>query len=112
MLKRILVSLLFAGLFASLAIAANAQIKNKSPRGNKRMDIQKTRLKRGVKDGSLTRKETVRLRSERKQIKSNVKTAKSDGKLTVRERRSLRRDLNKSSKNIYKARHNKKTRKY
>jgi hypothetical protein len=112
MLKGILVSLLFVGLLGVLPIASNAQIKNKSPRGGKRMDLQKTRLKRGVKDGSLTRKETVRLRNQRRQIKSNVRTAKSDGKMTVGERRRLRRDLNKSSKSIYKARHNNKTRKY
>jgi hypothetical protein len=111
MLKRIFVSLLFVGLLGSLIIAAGAQIQNQSPRGKKRMDIQKTRLKRGVKDGSLTRRETVRLRNQRRDIKSSVKTAKSDGKMTVSERRSLRRDLNKSSKNIYKARHNNKTRK-
>ena len=110
MLKRILVSLLLAGIFASLTVATSAQIKNKSPRGNRRMDVQKTRIKRGVKDGSLTKKETVRLRRERKQIKSSVKTAKSDGKMTIPERRRLRRDLNKSSKSIYKAKHNNRTR--
>ncbi|MBS1794536.1 MAG: hypothetical protein JSS81_11815 [Acidobacteria bacterium] len=108
MLKRIGMMLLMAGLFGLLAVAANAQTK--TPRGGKRMDLQKARIKRGVKNGSLTRRETKRLRNERKRIKSDAKVAKSDGVVTRGERRSLRRELNKSSKDIYRAKHNRKTR--
>lgn len=111
MLRKVLIPVILIGLFGVFAVAANAQIKNKTPRGSKRMDIQKTRIKRGVKSGSLTKKETARLRNQRKNIKSNAKDAKSDGKVTVKERRSLRRNLNKSSKSIYRAKHNNKTRK-
>lgn len=98
-------------MIAIFATSANAQIKNKTPRGDKRMDVQKTRIKNGVKNGSLTKKETARIRSQRKQIKSKARVAKSDGVVTRKERHSLRRDLNKSSKTIYRSKHNKRTRK-
>jgi hypothetical protein len=111
MLKRVIFSLLMVGLVGIFVVAGSAQT-TRTPRGNKRMDVQKTRITRGVNNGSLTRKEAARLKNQRKEVKNNVKTAKSDGTLTVKERKGLRRDLNKSSKSIYKAKHNKKTRKY
>lgn len=106
-MKKIILLLIAVGF---LGIFSTNSFAQKTPRGKARMKVQKTRIKRGVKSGSLTKRETARLKNQRTNIKRNVKTAKSDGKVTVKERRSLHRQLNRSSKSIYRAKHNNRTR--
>lgn len=106
-MKKIILLLTLIGF---IGIAATESYAQKTPRGKKRMSIQKTRIKRGVKSGSLTAKETAHLTKERRNIKKSVRSAKSDGKLSLSERRNLHKQLNRSSKDIYKAKHNNKTR--
>lgn len=110
-MKKTIILLTMLGLFGMFAaVASHAQMTNKTPRGAKRMDIQKTRIKRGVESGSLTRRETARLKNQRRQIKSSAKNAKSDGIVTTGERRNLRGQLNRSSRSIYRMKHNNRTR--
>lgn len=105
---KVLLSLFVIGFFVVYSTESYGQI---TPRGSKRMHIQKKRIKRGVRSGSLTAKETARLARQRRNIKRSLKNAKSDdGVVGIHERRRLHRQLNKSSKNIYKAKHNNKTR--
>ena len=104
-MKKIIFMIAVIGLIGVFVNDSNAQT-TKTPHGKKRIERQNKRIKRGVKSGSLTKKETAKLGRQRHKVKSDVKTAKSDGKLTVKERGKLRKDLNRSSKGIYKAKHN------
>jgi preprotein translocase subunit SecG len=79
-----LVSILVLVMFVfALGLSALAQ---KTPSVDNRERRQQKRIHRGVKSGSLTKREAARL--EKQQIKTHKMEAKakSDGKVTVRER--------------------------
>lgn len=82
----------------------------KTPVVNKRQVNQRARIRQGVKSGELTRGEAAKLRSEQRTIQAEKKMAKADGQVTPAERAKLRHDQNKASKDIYRKKHNEKTR--
>jgi len=86
-----------------------AQDGTKTPIVNERQKLQHERIKEGVKSGELTKGEARKLHSEEKSIKAEKQMAKADGKVTPAERAKLRKDQNKASKDIYKLKHNAKT---
>jgi len=113
-MKKSLLSLAFAvGLVCSAALAQDPQTKpaNQTPVVDKREQVQKQRIKQGVKSGELTKKETRRLAAEQKKIKHDEAKAKADGKVTPRERRKLKREENRASKDIYRQKHDAQKRK-
>lgn len=106
-MKKVFLMIVLVGFVGAFASESYAQ---QTRHGKKRMERQKNRTKRGVKSGSLTKKETAKIARQRRNIKKSTRSAKSDGKVTLKERRKLRGQLNRSSKTIYKSKHNKKTR--
>jgi septal ring factor EnvC (AmiA/AmiB activator) len=89
-----------------LAAADQANAGTRTPLANKRMQIQKKRVKRGVKSGQLTQEETKELKADHQALREEIKDAKSDGKVTKKERKEIQKDLNAGSKKIYKLKHN------
>jgi hypothetical protein len=81
----------------------------KTPVVTKRQMNQHQRIKQGVKSGELTKGEARKLHSEEKTIQAEKQMAKADGKVTPAERAKLRKDQNKASKDIYRLKHNAKT---
>ncbi len=68
---------------------------------------QQHRIMNGVKSGELTRPETVRLEQQQVRIQKTKRAmVKNDGKLGPVERAKLERMQNKASRNIFKAKHN------
>jgi hypothetical protein len=102
-MKKILLVLITAGLVGLWAANTSAQV---TPRADKRQKIQKHRVSRGVKSGSLTRRETRSVKRSYERNKRYEKRAKSDGKVTWRERRRLNRMQNRTSRKIYRKKHN------
>jgi len=80
------------------------------PGVNARQDIQKNRIKDGVRSGELTARETRRLRKQQQGISRLEKAYKADGHLSRSERRHLHRAQNKASKRIYQQKHDGQTR--
>ena len=78
----------------------------KTPLANKRMKLQKKRIKQGVKSGELTKDETKELKADHKALRAEIKDAKSDGKVTKEERQQIQKDENAESKKIYDLKHN------
>ena len=73
----------------------------------KRSRTQKGRIRSGVKDGSLTRKEAGKLVRQQKRInRARVRMA-SDGKLTAKEKTRLQHMQNRASGSIFRQRHDK-----
>ena len=66
---------------------------------------QRARIKEGVKDGTVTRREAKQLREEQKDVRQDVRAAKSDGKVTAGEKAHITREQNKASRDIYKQKH-------
>ena len=77
---------------------------------NERQDNQQARIKQGVINGEVTKREGVKLTKQ--QVKTQRKEArfKADGNFTKKERAIVQRDLTKNSASIYKQKHDKKIR--
>ncbi len=93
---------------AAAAIGATATIAEAKPKKARpvvRQRKQKRRIKAGVKDGSLTKKEAARLAKEQKRIQAHKEKAKEDGVVTKKERALLTKEHNKASAHIAKERH-------
>jgi hypothetical protein len=52
---------------------------------------QKARIKEGVKDGTVTKREAAKLHTEQKDIRQDVKAAHADGKVTGKEAAKTRK---------------------
>jgi hypothetical protein len=78
---------------------------------NAREARQRHRIAHGVQDGSLTRHEAHRLAHQQHRIERRERRFRAnDGALGPRERMALDRSLDRSSRHIYRARHNERTR--
>ncbi len=108
MIKRLLIASLItivsAG--ATLSFTSAAEAGTRSPGINRREARQQNRINQGVRNGSLTPRETYRLQRQQANINAREARYKSDGKLSRGERRDLNRRLNRASKNIYHKKHN------
>ncbi|RMG75348.1 MAG: hypothetical protein D6710_00175 [Nitrospirae bacterium] len=76
----------------------------------KRMRHQEQRIKQGIRTGSLTWTEALRLERELSMIRCEERRFKSDGVLTKKERKKLHHDLNRSSRHIFREKHDRQKR--
>jgi rRNA maturation endonuclease Nob1 len=105
MSKKMKKKIMFAALLIiGFTIASNAQNDN-TPKVDTREAIQKARIRDGVKDGELTKKEAKVMRAEQRHIKKVEKRAKADGEVTAAERAKLDRKQDRASKHIAKQKH-------
>jgi len=73
---------------------------------NGREREQQQRIRAGVRNGELTRREARRLESEEARIRVDEAYARrSGGQFTPRERARIQRELNHSSRDIYRQKH-------
>lgn len=79
---------------------------------DQRIERQHKRIKNGVRNGELTKKEAKKLRKQHRQIKKLNKQFKKDGHLSRHERKTLQRELDRASKRIYRLKHNDRYRHY
>ena len=111
MVTRIVFATLFTvGLTAPVAFAQPAHPHR--PAGvNARQERQAARIKDGVHDGSVTRGEANRLRADEASVRAEERVYRRSGDgLNPRERADLERDLNRTNREIYRAKHNGRTR--
>lgn len=88
-------------------LAGSADAKGNRPRSiNARQDRQQTRIRHGVRNGELTRRETVRLEQQQAAIATREAFARRSGdEFTARERARIQRQQHQASQNIYKQKH-------
>jgi len=89
-------------IFLFLTVGAVAQ----TPGINKRQRSQQHKIKRGVRSGELTARETFRLEKQQHSIQKEKRAARSDGNVTKRERLEIRHDQNQARRRIFRAKHN------
>lgn len=79
------------------------------PRGvNQREHRQARRIKDGKQDGQLTKGELDKLKADEAAVRAEEKAYRQSGEgLNKRERKDIEKDLNKTSREIYRAKHNK-----
>ncbi len=71
-----------------------------------RIERQHKRIKKGVRNDSLTKKEAKKLRKQHRYIKRLNRYFQNDGHLSRYERETLQRELDLASKRIYRLKHN------
>ena len=85
---------------------AYAGYSDHSNRFENKQERQYSKIKEGLRDGSLTRKEAKQLRKEQKYISKLRKYFLRDGKLKSYERRTLKSEFKWAKKNIKTLRNN------
>jgi hypothetical protein len=107
-MKRI-VSIMLVGIFVlGLGLSAAAQ---KTPVVDNRQKRQQKRINQGVKSGTLTKREAVKLEAGQARTRRIERRAKADGTVTATERARLQHRENKTSRKIYRQKHDNQTRK-
>jgi uncharacterized membrane protein YebE (DUF533 family) len=81
-----------------------------TPSVDRREARQRRRINSGVHSGSLTKREAAQINRQQARIRAHEAYAKSDGRVTARERASIQRQENRASRNIYRKKHNNRTR--
>ena len=99
------------GFIIALISLTSAGFSQTTPRVHKRQVNQQARIADGVKDGELTKRETVKLEAREAEIQHDKKEAKADGVVTKREKAKLHREQNRASRAIHRQKHDAQTRK-
>ena len=108
--QKITITLAFA-LTTVMALPAIASAAPPASSVSKRQVRQNVRVIRGVKNGSITRNEARRLRTEQRNIRQTKRRMlRNDGRINKRERRRLNRMQNRANRHIKRARHNNRAR--
>jgi hypothetical protein len=79
---------------------------------DQRIERQHKRIKKGVRNDLLTKKEAKKLRKQHRYIKKLNRQFQKDGHLSRYERKTLQRELDLASKRIYRLKHNDRYRDY
>lgn len=101
-MKRVVSILVLVTFVLGLALSAMAQ---KTPVVDNRQHRQQRRIRQGVKNGSLTKREAVKLEAGQAKTRRMERRAKADGTVTVKERAKLQHRENKTSRKIYRQKH-------
>lgn len=107
-MKKLFLTLMVLGFFG--VCAAGESYGQITPRADARQKLQNKRIKRGIRNESLTGKEAARLANQQQNVRQYERQIKSDGTVTLEERARLQHKENKASRSIYKAKHNNKSR--
>lgn len=91
---------------SAASFAQDGANDNKPKTINERQQNQRERVKDGIQDDELTKKETARLLREQNQIRRQERRFRSDGDFTRIERARVQRNLNQSSRHIRRAKNN------
>jgi hypothetical protein len=104
-MKQLFVKLLASAAFVLALMPMAGMAQNR--RGiNEREANQRARIRDGVQDGELTRREARRLSAQQARIRVNEAYARrSGGEFTPRERARIQRQLNQSNRRIYRQKH-------
>jgi uncharacterized membrane protein YebE (DUF533 family) len=100
-MKRVILT---AALIAAGATAASAW-GTSTPDLDRTRARQEARIREGLRDGSLTRREARGLIEEQRRIQALESAARSDGVVTRREHDAIRRAQQDASRHIYQERH-------
>jgi hypothetical protein len=104
------VSTVFISAAAYARTFAATATPQRTPSVDRREGRQKRRITEGVSKGSLTKHETNQIVNQQKRIRAHERRVKADGTVTARERASLQRQETRASRNIYRKKHNTRTR--
>ncbi len=103
------IKLMIIGLFV-FAFAFTSQAQTYRSRVVKKQVKQQHKVRKGVKSGALTKKETVKLQKQQRRIQKTKRIAKSDGVILPKEAIKINTLQYRANAAIYKKKHNKRAR--
>lgn len=103
-MKRTIAGVLTTALLALAPVYGQGVLKE-------RQENEKARIKAGVKDGSITKAEALKLKAQQKDIAKDAREARADGVVTGKEAAKITREQNKASRDIYKQKNDKQNQK-
>lgn len=92
-------------LIAGLAIMAASSTIVSADEIDRRQNMQERRIQQGVRDGSVTRSEYIRLEQEQARIRELERRAKADGRVDRYEAAQIGRAQQEASRHIYQEKH-------
>lgn len=92
--------------FAAVYSAEAAQSERRGAVVDKRQNMQQARMNHGMRNGSLTSAEQVRLKQQQDRVMKTEKRANADGQINKKEFRRIERQQNRANRSIYRAKHN------
>lgn len=99
-MKKVFFSLVFTA-----GLSAYTFTQTATPVIKERQENQHDRIQDGVRDGSLTRREAVRIRYRTHETHEDIKNAKADGVVTQNEKVEIKREQSQNSRAIYCQKH-------
>ena len=102
-MKKLLITMMAIGVFGICASEVMGQV---TPHADRRQRNQAHRVKQGINSGEITRREARSVRHSTRSAKRYERRAKADGKVTWTERARLQHKENRASRNIYRVKHN------
>ena len=100
-------------LLITLSLLLTSQLAtagNESKRADHRQQRQAERINNGWENGSLTRRETTTLAAQQAHIRRTEKRFEADGQLSNKEKARLEIKQDRASRNIYRKKHNQRSR--
>ncbi len=88
-----------------MAMTVGAFAQDATPRADQRQHQQVQRIRHGLANGDLTRREAYRLLKQQHHIRRREYIAKADGCVTQRERAQLHRAQGRANRQIFMQRH-------
>lgn len=110
--KALSIALLITAVLFSTAVITQARnlAGQVTPGIDRRERRQSRRIRRGFRNGSLTRREARHVAAQQTRIRAHERRAHADGRVTARERVSILRQQNRASRQIYRRKHNRRYR--
>lgn len=102
--------ILFLLLVLAAAMPAAFELQAQTPGTDGRQHLQRERIREGRRNGDLTRREARKLRREQRHIQRMERRAQRDGQVGPREKRKLDRAQDRASRNIFRKKHNRRSR--
>ena len=93
-------------ILAAIALSFTASASAQYRRDNAGMSDENRRERQGIRNGSITRGEAVRIEKEQRDYRRAVVNARSDGYVSPRERVNIRRQDRQVDRTIYRSRNN------
>jgi len=88
-----------------MAVTVGAFAQDATPRADQRQHQQIQRIRQGLANGDLTRREAYGLLKQQHHIRRREYIANADGHVTLRERAQLHRAQNRANRQIFLQRH-------
>ncbi len=96
--------IIFLFAFAFMGISFQTSAQSVLAKNTKRQIVQKKKIRAGVRDGSINKRELRQLKRQKAQINNTRRIARADGVIAPQERRIIKKQNKRLNRSIVRAR--------